>query len=148
MHTYCIAQYAVQYFYFLYTHTVSSTVPTFSSLSSMTGSSSTFGRGEGGRDRNPVEKEGEEGKMGGEKGGGGSGGEEGGVAETKVVGAGASSSSAVPVLLPEVQRVTGEEGEMKIVQVFNTLIPRLKREIFTFDLYKIYIDSDRTNPGK
>ena len=130
-----IAQYAVRYFYSLYTHIVSSTVPTFSSLSSMTGSSNTFGRGEGGRDGNPVEKEGEEGKMGGGKGGGGSGGEEGGVAETKVVGAGASSSSAVPVLLPEVQRVTGEEGEMKIVQVYSIPSFPVSREIFTFDLY-------------
>ena len=112
------------YFSFFSTHVlafVSNTVPTFSSLSSMTGSSSssgsTFGRVEGGRDVQPVEKEGrgEEGKVGG--GGVGSGGEEGGAGESKAAGAASSSSSVVPVLLPEVQRVTGEEGETKIVQV-------------------------------
>ncbi|CAI8026227.1 Ran-binding protein 3 [Geodia barretti] len=97
-----------------------STVPTFSSLSSMTGGSSssgsTFGRVEGGREVQPVEEgRGEEGKVGG--GGEGSGGEEGGVGESKAAGAASSSSSVVPVLLPEVQRVTGEEGEMKIVQI-------------------------------
>ena len=119
LHCYCYHK----YFSFFSTHVhafVSSTVPTFSSLSSMTGGSSssgsTFGRVEGGREVQPVEEgRGEEGKVGG--GGEGSGGEEGGVGESKAAGAASSSSSVVPVLLPEVQRVTGEEGEMKIVQV-------------------------------
>ena len=85
------------------THIRSNIVPTFSSLSSMTGGSTGFGR-EGGLGEE------EDGKVGGGEGSGGTrrgNGEE----ENKAAG------SSVPVLLPEVRKVTGEEGEKKIVHV-------------------------------
>ena len=82
----------------------------------MTGA--TFGRDERAKD-GKKEKEDEEEEEGSEDGKVGGGGDEGG-GENKV--GGGSGSSSVPVLLPEVQRVTGEEGENKIVQVSYSVV--------------------------
>ena len=93
-------------------------------------------------DGKQAEKDGDEGKVGGGEGGGGSGGEEGG-AEGKV---GGGSSTSLPVLLPEVQRVTGEEGEKKIVQVFIGNAIHLRSQLSHTD-YMSDLDRTKATPS-
>ena len=115
-----------------HTHTlhvvyVSSAVPTFSSLSNTPGTSSltVFGSGsEAGRvGGGEAGEKGEEGREGNGEGVVKEGRTESGRGEAGdgEVGAG-NSMTAASVTLPEVQRVTGEEGEKKIVQVRNYVV--------------------------
>lgn len=91
------------------THTCSSSaVQTFSSLSSS--SSITGFASEGGLREESKGEEGREGDGEGTEAGRRGSGEEAGESKTGAMG-------SASVSLPEVQRVTGEEGEKKIVQV-------------------------------
>ena len=106
---------------------VSSAVPTFSSLSNTSGTSSltVFGSGsEAGQvGGGEAGEKGEEGREGNGEGVVKEGRRESGRGEAGdgEVGAG-NSMTAASVTLPEVQRVTGEEGEKKIVQVRNYVV--------------------------